>query len=47
MSSKTEITLPFDTGISIPHIVISVKSPIVFKITVFPPVLGPVMTKVE
>ena len=41
--SKTDIRLPSATGISSPHIVISVRRPVVLSETVLPPVLGPVM----
>ncbi len=41
MRSKTATLLSSAAGIIIPHIVISVKSPSVLRLTVFPPVLGP------
>ena len=39
--------LPSSVGIISPHIVIRVKSPIVLRVTVLPPVLGPVITSVS
>ena len=46
-SSKTVILLPSLTGMRSPHITIRVRSPTVFRVTVFPPVLGPVMIRAE
>ena len=45
--SKTWIELPSFAGISIPDEAIRQKSPTVFKQTVFPPVLGPVISNTE
>ena len=45
--SNIDISLPSDTGISNPHMLMSVRRPTVFKATVFPPVFGPVTTRVS
>ena len=42
--SKILIVLPSETGISKPDCAIAHNKPTVFKVTVFPPVLGPVIT---
>ena len=42
----TEMLLFSATGSIRPHIAIRVSRPIVFKVTVLPPVFGPVMTRV-
>ena len=39
--------LPSDTGINNPQPTIAVSRPRVFKVTVLPPVLGPVITRVS
>ena len=44
---NTDTVLPSRTGGSKPHMVIKVNKPIVFKVTVLPPVLGPVITSVS
>ena len=44
---KTQSLLLSAAGIIIPHKAISVSKPIVFKDTVFPPVFGPVITKIS
>ena len=46
MLSNTHIELWADAGICIPDCAISVSSPTVFSVTVFPPVLGPVISSV-
>ncbi len=45
--SKTDTSLPSPAGIISPHMAISDKSPTVFRATVLPPVLGPVMIRVS
>ncbi len=47
MSVKTANSLPGSAGTWSPDCTISVSRPMVFKATVLPPVLGPVMTKVR
>ena len=44
---NTDISLSSAAGIIIPHMAIRVRSPMVFSVTVLPPVLGPVMTRVS
>ena len=43
--SKVETEEPGATGIRSPHMVIRLRSPRVFRVTVLPPVFGPVMTR--
>ena len=45
--SKTRTALPSEAGIWRPHWAMRVSKPMVFKVTVLPPVLGPVMTRVS
>ena len=45
--SKMAMELPSSAGMCRPHSAISVKSPMVFSVTVLPPVFGPVMTMVS
>ncbi len=44
---KTDTSLFSSAGIKRPHMAIRVKRPIVFSVTVLPPVLGPVITSVS
>ena len=45
--SNTDISLPISAGMNIPLSAIRVKSPTVFKVTVLPPVFGPVIMRVR
>ena len=44
---QTRTVLPSPTGIWSPHWAMRVSRPMVFKVTVLPPVLGPVITRVS
>ena len=47
ISSKLPIKVPSRAGTGRPSHAIEIKTPAVFNVTVFPPVLEPVITKVE
>lgn len=46
-AENTDRELPSSAGGISPHIAIRVSKPMVFRVTVLPPVLGPVMTRVS
>ena len=45
--SKTDTQLPLSAGMCSPHWAMAASRPMVFSVTVLPPVLGPVMTRVS